>query len=72
MSMSMLTTIKEFIKEEDGQGISEYAAILAFTCLLIILVFSFTSGTLAYALSESVSSMVGQLDRINIATNNMP
>lgn len=70
--MSMLKTIiHQFVHEEDGQGISEYAAVLAFTCFLIILVFSFSQNTLAYALSESVSSIVGQFDRINNATEGM-
>lgn len=62
--------IKSFICEEDGQGISEYAAILAFTCLLIIAVFGFSQGTLAYSLSQSVSSIIGQLDRLNTAVAN--
>lgn len=57
-----------FASEEEGQGITEYGAILAFTCLLIIVVFSFSQGTLAYALSQSVSSMIGQLDRLNSST----
>lgn len=62
--------LAQFVKEEEGQGITEYAAILAFTCLLIIAVFGFSQGTLAFALSQSVSSMVNQYDRLNNATHN--
>ena len=57
-----------FRDEEEGQGITEYGAILAFTSLLIVVVFSFAQGSLAYALSQSVSSMIGQLDRLNSHT----
>lgn len=57
--------IKGFLEEEDGQGISEYAAMLAFVCLLIITVFGVAQGSLEFALSQSVSSMIGQLGRLN-------
>ncbi|MBX9690221.1 MAG: hypothetical protein K2X27_26145 [Candidatus Obscuribacterales bacterium] len=61
--------IKRFTQEEDGQGITEYACVLAFVCLLVLVVFEFSQGSLAFALSQSVSSMVGQLDRLNLATD---
>lgn len=58
---------RNLILEEDAQGISEYGAILAFTCLLIIVVFSFANGTLGFAMSSSMSTVVGQFDRLNNA-----
>lgn len=66
----MLKYFRQFACEEDGQGISEYAAVLAFVCLLIITVFHFTQGGLAFAISQSHSSLVNQFDRLNNATAN--
>ena len=60
--------IREFFQEEDGQGISEYAAVLAFVSLLIICVFGFTQGSLSFAISQTHSTIVGQFDRLNNAT----
>lgn len=62
--------LKQFIQEEEGQGISEYACVLAFTCLLIATVFGFSQGSLSFAISQSANSMITQLDRLNVATKN--
>lgn len=59
-----------FFREESGQGINEYAAMLAFVALLIICVFGFTQGSLTAGLSQSFSCMVGQVDRLATAAAN--
>lgn len=64
----MLNIFRKFAREEDGQGISEYAAVLAFVSLLIITVFHFTNGGLGMAISQTHSTLVGQFDRLNNAT----
>jgi Flp pilus assembly pilin Flp len=61
MNTKIVSYLKELLKDESGQGINEYAAMLTFVCLLIILVFSFSQGTLSGALSQSFSAMTGQL-----------
>ena len=64
----MLTRlIKRFYQDENGQGITEYGAILAFVSLLVVLVFSFANGTLALSLQQCSSSMIAQLNRLNDA-----
>lgn len=55
---------------EDGQGITEYGAVLAFVSLLIITVFAFTQGSLSFAISQTHSGLVRQFDRLNDATAN--
>jgi len=62
--------LSPFLEEDDAQGITEYGAILAFTCLLIIVVFSFAHGTLGFAMSTSMSTVIGQFDRLNNAAFN--
>ena len=59
--------IERFIKEEDGQGISEYGSIIAFVSVLVFFVFTFSNGTLSQSLQRCSSSMIGQLNRINNA-----
>ncbi|MBX9686231.1 MAG: hypothetical protein K2X27_05985 [Candidatus Obscuribacterales bacterium] len=54
---------------EHGQGIVEYACLIALTTILIAFFFGYSSGTLLNAMSQSRSRMVGELDRINSETN---
>jgi Flp pilus assembly pilin Flp len=61
-----------FISDESGQGITEYGAILAFVALLVAVVFSFASGTLTSAISQSFSTIVNQLNKLNSVTNVNP
>lgn len=56
--------IATFIEEESGQGINEYAAIMAFVALVFMLVFTLTEGALANTIMECFSSMAGQLNRL--------
>lgn len=57
--------MKDFIKDESGQGITEYGAILAFVALLVALVFSIATGPLRNAISGSFSAIVFQLNRLS-------
>ena len=45
----MNETINKFIKDESGQGITEYGAILAFVAILVAVVFSITQGEIGRA-----------------------
>lgn len=56
---------KQLCREEDGQGITEYGAIIAFVSVLIFFVFGFANGSFAQSLQQCCSSMIGQLNRIN-------
>lgn len=57
--------IRSFCDDESGQGITEYGAILAFVSILVALVFGFARGQLAAAISQSFSTIVSQLNRLN-------
>ena len=50
-----------FIKDESGQGITEYGAVLAFVAFLVGLLFTFATGTLKSAISAAFSSTASQL-----------
>lgn len=54
-----------FLKDESGQGITEYGAVLAFVALLVAVVFGFAQGSLRPALSQSFSTVVSQLNQLN-------
>ena len=56
------TSFVKFIKQEEGQGISEYGALLAFIAILVALVFAFAPGKLAPAVSQAFSSMSQELN----------
>ena len=54
-----------FLKDESGQGITEYGAVLAFVALLVAVVFGFARGALQSTLSQSFSTVVSQLNALN-------
>jgi Flp pilus assembly pilin Flp len=62
--MNIVALAKEFVSDESGQGITEYGAILAFVALLVAVVFSFASGSLTSAISQSFSTIVNQLNKM--------
>jgi Flp pilus assembly pilin Flp len=68
-SMNFAASFKNFVSDESGQGITEYGAILAFVALLVAVVFSFASGTLTSAISQSFSTIVFQLNKLNNYTS---
>jgi Flp pilus assembly pilin Flp len=63
----LANTVHRFIYEEDGQGITEYGAILAFVAILVALVFGITKGALTGAISAAFSSVVKQLNNLSSA-----
>lgn len=59
--------ISRFIKDESGQGITEYGAILAFVAILVAVVFGITKGALSSAISAAFSAVVSQLNNLSAA-----
>jgi Flp pilus assembly pilin Flp len=57
--------IKKFVRDQSGQGITEYGAILAFVAILVALVFSITKGALTAAISSAFSAVVSQLNNLS-------
>jgi Flp pilus assembly pilin Flp len=63
--MFKLTKMKKQRKRSSrGQGITEYAAMLAFVAILVALTFSVTNGKLSCALSAAFSAVSGQLNNL--------
>jgi Flp pilus assembly pilin Flp len=60
--LKILSYFDQFTKEESGQAIYEYACIIAFVGVLMILVFAYSQGELSASLRQSCSSMVVQLE----------
>ena len=60
----MRETITNFVQDENGQGITEYGAILAFVAILVAVVFSITQGALSAGISKAFSAVVSQLNRL--------
>ncbi len=65
----LANTLYRFIHEEDGQGITEYGAILAFVAILVALVFGITKGALTGAISAAFSAVVKQLNNLSTAAS---
>jgi len=63
--MNIRDMLAAFIKDESGQGITEYGAVLAFVALLVAVVFGFARGALQKTLSQSFSAVVQQLGNLN-------
>ena len=61
--------LREFWSDDGGQGITEYACVLAFTSLIIIMVFSITQGSFADAIFSCFSRMAEEIDRLCTAAN---
>jgi len=57
--------LKRFVRDESGQGITEYGAILAFVAILVALVFSITKGALTSAISAAFSAVISQLNNLS-------
>lgn len=65
----MNNLVLDFIADEEGQGITEYGAILAFVAILVALVFSITQGALKSAISAAFSAVVSQLNQLSAAAS---
>lgn len=67
MLHSVCSESRRFFRDESGQGITEYGAILAFVAILVALVFSITKGALTSAISAAFSSVIRQLNNLSAA-----
>ncbi len=56
-------------RNEEGQAITEYGAIIAFIAVLISLVFAFGSSEFGLAVSHAFSSVVQQLNDLVAQSN---
>ena len=63
----MNSGFSQLFTNEDGQGITEYGAILAFVAILVAVVFSITQGALSSAISKAFSAVVSQLNKLSTA-----
>lgn len=68
---SLIKAIRNFFVEESGQGMTEYAAMLAFVSLLVMLVFWISKGTFFGAVEESYSSCYTVLEKMCDAPNHL-
>ena len=59
--------LKRFVSDEDGQGITEYGAILAFVAILVAVVFSITQGALSVGISKAFLAVLFQLNKLSTA-----
>ena len=59
-------------RSKKGQGITEYATVIAFVCFIVALAFSLAHGTLFAAVSDAYSGCANSLDRMNQAVANHP
>jgi Flp pilus assembly pilin Flp len=57
------------IRSRRGQGITEYATVIAFVCFIIAFAFSLARGTLFAAISDTYSNTASTLDRMNRAVH---
>jgi Flp pilus assembly pilin Flp len=64
MCVNLLTRL---FKDESGQGITEYGAILAFVAILIALVFTLVNGGIKDAISAAFSTVVSSLNALSAA-----
>jgi Flp pilus assembly pilin Flp len=60
-----MKSLVNFLRDESGQGITEYGAILAFVAILIVVVAGFVSGTLSAALTNAFSLIGSALNNLN-------
>jgi Flp pilus assembly pilin Flp len=59
----------DFVRDEDGQSITEYAAVIAFVGVLIAVCFAIARGGLFAAVSDSFSSIGSALNATNQAAS---
>ena len=56
--------IKMILKDESGQGITEYGALVAFVTVIVATVFSVGQGTLSAAVKTSFSGVANSLNNL--------
>jgi Flp pilus assembly pilin Flp len=57
--------VQEFVRDESGQSITEYGAIIAFVGVMIAMAFGLVRGSLFNSVSGSYSSVVNSLNTLN-------
>ena len=60
--------LRAFLRKQSGQGITEYAAMIAFVAVLVAVVFTITHGGLEKSISAAYSSIVVQLQNLSSAS----
>jgi Flp pilus assembly pilin Flp len=60
--------LRAFLRKQSGQGITEYAAMIAFVAILVAIVFTITQGGLAKSVSAAYSSIIVQLNNLSTAS----
>lgn len=65
VNLTKYINVKRKTRSAKGQGITEYATVLAFTAFLITLAFAFAPGKLAPAVSAAYSCAVDQLNNMS-------
>ena len=68
--IGMLERLTRFIEDENGQGITEYGAMLAFVAILVALVFGLTNSSLRGAVCAAFSSVSSQLNNLSAGASN--
>lgn len=63
----IVTYLGHALKDESGQGITEYGAIIAFVSLLVALTFSAANGSLMPAVSKAFKEVSSQLNALSTA-----
>ncbi len=61
--------VRRFFSDEEGQGITEYGAIIAFVSLLVALAFSAANGSLMPAVSRAFREVSSQLNSLASAAS---
>lgn len=64
-----LEVFYQYFQNEDGQGITEYGAIIAFVSLLVALTFSAANGSLMPAVSAAFRAVNSQLNALSTAAS---
>lgn len=57
------------LRDESGQGITEYGAIIAFVSLLVALTFSAANGSMMPAVSKAFKEVASQLNALSTAAS---
>jgi len=69
MNKRVIEGIKSFIRDENGQGITEYGAVLALVALVVALVFGIANSPLKNGVSAAYSAIASQLNNLSDAAS---
>lgn len=60
----------KFIKDENGQGVTEYGVVLAFVAMMVAMVFGFSNGSLMQAVQDAFASLTNSVNNVAAASSN--